>query len=105
MTAKSGGQKPLNECLYSLPSWTAELFDVLLTFRVFNVAVVGDIEKTFFQTSLNSDDRDYVCLLIFRILKVTRLCIIGFVVYCLGLHHHHFCCPPLSYSISPSFII
>ena len=41
--------------------------------------------------------------LIFRILKVTSLWSIGFVMYYLGFHHHHFCCPPLSYPISLSF--
>ena len=44
---------------------TAELFGVLLRFRVFNVAVLDDIEKAFLQISLNSDVRDYACFLWF----------------------------------------
>ena len=40
-SSKSGGEKLLNECLYPAPSLTAELFGVL--FRVFNIAVLGDI--------------------------------------------------------------
>ena len=59
-SSKSRGEKSLNECLYPEPSLTAELFSVLLRFRVFNVVVVGDIENAFLQISLNSDDRDYV---------------------------------------------
>ena len=41
------------------------MFGVLLRFRVFNVAVVGDIEKAFLQISFNSGDRDYVRFLWF----------------------------------------
>ena len=48
---------------YPGPSLTAELFSVLLRFRVLNVAVVSDIEKAFLQISLNSDGRDYVSFL------------------------------------------
>ena len=64
-SSKSGGEKSLNECLYPEPSLTAELFGVLLRFRVFNVVVVGDIENAFLQINLNSDDRDYVRFLWF----------------------------------------
>ena len=46
-SSKSGGEKSLNECLYPGPPLTAELFGVLLRFRVFNVTVVGGIEKAF----------------------------------------------------------
>ena len=63
--SKSGGEKSLNECLYPRPSLTAELLGALLRISVFNVAVVGDIEKAFLQISLNSVDRDYVRFLWF----------------------------------------
>ena len=63
--SKSGGGKSLNEYLYPGPWLTAELFCVLMRFRVFNAAVVGDIEKAFLQINLNSDDRDYVRFLWF----------------------------------------
>ena len=36
-----------------------------MRFRVFNVAVVGDIEKELLQISLISDDQDYVLFLWF----------------------------------------
>ena len=62
--------------MYPKPSLTAELFGVLLRFRVFNVAVVGDIEKTFLQISLNSDDRDYVRFLWFS--DVHKICFSNF---------------------------
>ena len=64
-SSKSGGEKSSNECLYPGQSLTAELFGVLLRFRVFNVVVVGDIEKAFLQISLNSDDPGYVRFLWF----------------------------------------
>ena len=57
-SSKSGVEKSLNELLYPEPSLTAELFLVLLRFRVFNVTVAGDIEKAFLQISLNLDDRE-----------------------------------------------
>ena len=63
--ASSKNEISLNECLYARSSLTAELFGVLLRFRVFNVAVVGDIEKAFLQISFNSGDRDYVRFLWF----------------------------------------
>ena len=61
--AESGDEKLLNECLYPGTPLTTELFGVLLRFRVFNVAVVGD--KTFLQIGLNLDNRDYVHFLWF----------------------------------------
>ena len=64
-SSKSGGEKSLNECLYPGLSLTAKFFGVLLRFRVFNISVVGDIEKAFLQISLNLDDRDYVRFLWF----------------------------------------
>ena len=94
-SSKSGGEKSLNECLYPGPSLTAELFGVLLRFRVFNVTAVGDTEKAFLQLSLNSDDRDYVHLFwfsdvhkinFFEVLKVTSLWSIGFVSF---VCHYH----------------
>ena len=51
VSAMSGDEKSLNACLYCRPSLTAELFGILLS-RVFNVAVVGDIGKTFLQIGL-----------------------------------------------------
>ena len=112
-SSKSGGEKSLNESLYSGPSLTAELFGVLLRYRVFNVAVVGDIEKAFLQISSNSDDRGYVRFLWisdvhkinFSNFESNKFVEYWFVVYYLGLHHHNFCCPPLSYPILLSFTI
>ena len=49
VSSKSGGKKSLNKCFYPGPPLTAELFGVLLMFRVFNVAVVGGIEKALLQ--------------------------------------------------------
>ena len=94
-SSKSGGEKSLNECLYPGPPLTAELFGILLRFRVFNVTAVGDTEKAFLQLILNSDDRDYVRLFwfsdvhkinFFEILKVTSLWSISFVSF---VRHYH----------------
>ena len=65
VSSKSGGEKPLNECLYPGLSLTAELLGDFLRFRVFNVAVVCDVEKAFLQISSNVDDRDYARFLWF----------------------------------------
>ena len=108
VSSKSVGKKSLNECLYPSPSLTAELYGVLLRFRVFNVAVIGDIEKVFLQISLNSGGRYgfWMCIkLIFQSLKLTSLWLIRFVLYYLRLHHYHFCYPTLSYPISLNFTI
>ena len=58
-SAKNRGPS-LNDCLLKGPSLTAPLFGVLLHFRAYNVAVLGDLEKVFHQISVNPEDRDFL---------------------------------------------
>ena len=53
-----GSGPSLNDCLEAGPSLNPELFDVLLRFRLFPIALVADIEKAFFMISVNPEDRD-----------------------------------------------
>ena len=48
----------LNDCLHAGPSLTPFLFDILLRFREYRVALVGDIEKAFLNIEINPVDRD-----------------------------------------------
>ena len=52
------GDKSLNECLYTGPSLLPMLHDVLLRFRMFPVALVGDIKSAFHQILVDEKDRD-----------------------------------------------
>ena len=58
-SAKNKGAS-LNECLYKGPCLNPLLYDVLLRFRVFNIAITGDIEKAYLQISVAPEDRDYL---------------------------------------------
>ena len=46
------------ECLYSGPSLTPTIFNVLLRFRKRRIALVGDIEKAFLNVGVSEEDRD-----------------------------------------------
>ena len=58
-SAKSRGPS-LNECLYKGPSLNPLLYDVLLRFRVYNIAITADIEKAYLKISVAPKDRDYL---------------------------------------------
>ena len=62
--AKNKGAS-LNECLYNGPCLHLLLYDLLLRFRVFNIAITGDIEKAYLQISVSTEDRDYLRFLWF----------------------------------------
>lgn len=48
----------LNDCLYSVPSLSETISDILIRFRCHKTALVGDIEKAFLMISVAEDDRD-----------------------------------------------
>ena len=48
----------LNECLYAGPSLSSLLADIMMRFRVFRVALVGDLEKALLNVSVHPDDRN-----------------------------------------------
>ena len=47
----------LNECLYVGPSLSPLLLDIMLRFHIFQVALVGDLEKTFLNVFVHPVDR------------------------------------------------
>ena len=48
----------LNDCLYAGPTFGQKILDILIRFRVHNVALVADIEKAFLMISIDEKDRD-----------------------------------------------
>ena len=56
-SSKSGGPS-LNNCLYTGYNFNQNVFDILLSFRSYWVALTADIEKAFLMISINQRDRD-----------------------------------------------
>ena len=56
-SARSTGPS-LNSCLYTGPKFGQSIFDILLRFRLQQVALIGDIEKAFLMVSVHEEDRD-----------------------------------------------
>ena len=56
-SARSEGPS-LNDCLYTGPKFGQSIFDILLRFRLQQVALIGDIEKAFLMVSVCERDRD-----------------------------------------------
>ena len=50
----------LNDCLLAGPPLTPMIFDILVRFRAFKVAVVADIEKAFLNISVTPEHRDFL---------------------------------------------
>ena len=58
-SAKTSAASPsLNECLYTGPSLTPNILDILLRFRSYKVALVSDVEKAFHMIHVDERDRD-----------------------------------------------
>ena len=51
----------LNDCLQVGPNLIPRLFDVLIRFRCYQVALTGDIEKAFLMIGIRESDRDMLC--------------------------------------------
>ena len=56
-SARSSGPS-LNDCLYSGPSLTQNIVDIMLRFRAYKVALTGDLEKAFLMIHIDESDRD-----------------------------------------------
>ena len=65
-SAKSEGLS-LNEYLYKGPQLTPSVFDILIRFRSFAIALTSGIEKAFLQISISENDRDYLRFLWFDV--------------------------------------
>ena len=84
--AKGNGPS-LNECLYKGPQLTPLIFDILLRFRTFVIALTADIEKAFLQISINPNDRDYLRFLWFEnvFAEIPKLVLIRFARVLFGM--------------------
>ena len=47
----------LNECLHKGPPLTPLLYDVLMRFRMLPIALVGDVQKAFYQVEVCESER------------------------------------------------
>ena len=56
-SAKSDGVA-LNDCMYTGPPLAENIFDVLLRFRVNQVALMGGVDKAFLIVGITEEDRD-----------------------------------------------
>ena len=56
-SARSGGPS-LNDCLYTGPKFDQRIFDILIRFRSYRIALTADIEKAFLMVSIRPSDRD-----------------------------------------------
>ena len=56
-SAKENGPA-LNDCLYTGPSLTPDILDILIRFRLHPIAVIADVEKAFLMVSVEENDRD-----------------------------------------------
>ena len=56
-SARSDGMS-LNDCLHVGPKFNQKIFDILVRFRAYGVALMGDIEKAFLMVSVAQGDRD-----------------------------------------------
>ena len=50
----------LNDCLHVGPPMTPFIFDLLLRFRGYSIALTGDIEKAFLNIEINEKDKDFL---------------------------------------------
>ena len=58
-SAKTSGRS-LNDCLNPGPKFDQKIFDILVRFRVHNIAVTADIEKAFLMISVAEPDREFL---------------------------------------------
>ena len=101
-SAKVNAEAPsLNECLYTGPSLTPNILNILLRFRWFKVPIISNIEKAFHMIRVDERDRDSLRFLWIDDINSTdprlvflRFCRVVFGLNCspflLGgtLHHH-----------------
>ena len=59
-SAKYKGTSSLNEVLYKGPCLNADLYSLLLKFRIYPIAITSDKEKVYFQISINEEHRDFL---------------------------------------------
>ena len=67
--AKYKDTMPLNDLLYKGPCLNADLYSLLLNFRVHPIVLTADIEKVYLQIKINEEHRDYLRFLWHRNLQ------------------------------------
>ena len=65
-SAKMPDQISLNDVLYKGPCLTPLLFNTLLRFRVFPIAMIADIEKAYLQINVAEKHRDFLRCIWFK---------------------------------------
>ena len=66
--SKIGNNPSLNDCLHSGPCLLPLIFDILLRFRIGDVALVADIKQAFLNIEIDEEERDF-----FRFLWVENI--------------------------------
>ena len=67
-SSKIGNNPSLNDCLHSVPCLLPLIFDILLRFRIGDVALVADIKQAFLNIEIDEEERDF-----FRFLWVENI--------------------------------
>ena len=57
-SAKTGHSPSLNDCLQKGPEFNQLIFDLLVRFRSYKIALTADLEKAFLMVSVEEADRD-----------------------------------------------
>ena len=57
-----GDGPSLNDCLYADPKFDQIILDIILRFRLYKVAIIGDIEKAFLMISVASGGQRFSAL-------------------------------------------
>ena len=57
-SARSANSPSLNDCLLKAPKFNQLIFDLLVRFRSYKVALTADLEKAFLMVSVEEADRD-----------------------------------------------
>ena len=68
-SAKYKDTMSLNDVLYKGPCLNADIYSLLLKFRVHPIVLTADIEKAYLQININEEHRDYLRFLWYRNLK------------------------------------
>ena len=68
--------RSLNDCLYKGPCQTPLLYDILIRFRIHNIAINSDLEKAYLQISVAPELRNYLRFVWYQSLNDTNLEII-----------------------------
>ena len=59
VSAKITADAPsVNECLYTEPSLTRDIIDILIRFRWYRIGILSDIEKSFHMIHVDEKHRD-----------------------------------------------